>query len=473
MDTGTAYNPPKRNAGVFNSLDYYLENNKVLTYLEADDLYAKNTDDPLTYADMLQNFFDDYEITFNEVDATENGLITPQQIFVIPYSGRDVILNTNTIINSSREIITPACSSGTFNGDLQGNATTATLTGYAPLIVDASQPLISELQNITTVNTKFTLTSDTVNATTGNIAVGDSTVVCNQVSLPSGVGVANAQQFTDDTQAFSGYYGAGKALQVYLRPLTARTAGGGGTTTQQTLPHMECNYIYDGSGDKEASVCDFRHVEQSYHGWVNGDVWGEAARWDYAWNRIGNDFQLLCQRSNTGLLRAVRLHTNSTGTAWNPVLEIGESGAGLDWDLNISTGITVNVSGTKSFTIKSPIKEDHYIRHSCVESPRYDNIYRDEITLIDGYAEVNIDTHFNMMVGTFLALNREFSIYTSNQTSFTRLKSSLEGNVLKITAKEPTADIVSFMVIGERHDSNVMGSSASNENGKLILEKNK
>ena len=473
MDTGIAYNPPKRNAGKFNSLDYYLENNKVLKYLEADKLYVKNTDNPLTYADMLQNFYDYYEITFNEVDATENGLITPQQIFIYSYSGRNVILNTNTIINKSKEIITPACSTGTFNGALQGNATTATLTNYAPLILDASQPLVSELQNITTVGTKYTFTSDTVNALTGNISFGASTVVCNQVSYPNGVGVANAQKFTDDTQIFSGYYGAGKALQVYLRPVTARNSGGGGTTTQQTLPHMECKYIYHGNGDKEASVCDFRHALQSYHGWVNGDVWGEANRWDYTWNKIGDDFQLLCQRNNTGLFRAVRLHTNAIGPAWNPVLEIGESGFGVDWDLTLLTGITVNVSGTKSFTIKSPIKEDHYIRHSCVESPRYDNIYRDEITLIDGYAEVNIDTHFGMMGGTFLALNREFSIYTSNQTSFTRLKSSLEDNVLKITAKEPTADVVSFMVIGERHDSNIMNCSASNENGKLILEKNK
>jgi hypothetical protein len=147
MDTGIAYNPPKRNAGEFNSLDYYLENNKVLTYLEADDLYAKNNDDPLTYADMLQAFYDNYEITFNEVDATENELDTLNQLYIYPYSGRNVILNTNTIINSSREIITPACSTPTFNGALQGNATTATLTNYAPTITDATQPLISELQN--------------------------------------------------------------------------------------------------------------------------------------------------------------------------------------------------------------------------------------------------------------------------------------------------------------------------------------
>jgi hypothetical protein len=470
MDTGTAYNPPKRNAGVFNSLDYYLENNKVLTYLEADDLYAKNNDDPLTYADMLQNFDDDYEITFNEVDATENGLSTLNQLYIYPYSGRNVILNTNTIINSSREIITPACSTATFNGTLQGNATTATLTSYAPTITDASQPLVSELQNITTVGTKYTFTSDTVNALTGNIAFGASTVVCNRVNLPNGASIDASVVVSDSAEVFKGYYGDGKSFQVFLVPL----APYGGT--QQALPAMECTYIYDNSGDKEASVCDLRHEIQSFHGMVQGIKWGEGdanSKTDYTWRRTGNIMHMIAQNPNTGEYTACRWLVNSTGTSWSPELVIGATGSGLDWNLQILASVDVNVSGTKSFTIKSPIKEDHYIRHSCVESPRYDNIYRDEITLIDGYAEVNIDTHFGMMVGTFLALNREFSIYTSNSTSFTRLKSSLEGNVLKITAKEPTADVVSFMVIGERHDSNIMNCSASNENGKLILEKNK
>tara|TARA_R110000803_G_scaffold83754_2_gene149823 strand:- start:4038 stop:5450 length:1413 start_codon:yes stop_codon:yes gene_type:complete len=468
MDTGTAYNPPKRNAGEFNSLDYYLENNKVLTYLEADDLYSKNTDEPMSYADMISNWYTYYEISFNEADATENEFNTLQQLFIYPYSGKNVIFNTNTIINSSKEIITPACSTATFNGALQGNATTATLTSYAPTITDASQPLVSELQNITTVGTKFTLTSDTVNATTGDIAVGASTVVCNRVNLPSGASIDASVVVSNSADVFKGYYGDGKAFQVFLRPL----APYGGA--QQVKPSMECKYIYDGSGDKEASVCDLRHQIQSFHAIVQGVKWAEGSandKTDYGWIKNGNNMYMMVQTPSTGAYLACRWKVSSSGTSWSPELVIGASGTGLDWNLQILASVDVNVAGTKSFTIKSPIKEDHSIRHSCVESPRYDNIYRDEITLIDGYAEVNIDTHFGMMVGTFLALNREFSIYTSNQTSFTRLKSSLEGNVLKITAKEPTADVVSFMVIGERHDSNIMNCSASNENGKLILEK--
>ena len=471
MDTGIAYNPPKRNAGEFNSLNYYLENNKVLTYLEADDLYAKNNDDPLTYADMISNWYTYYEITFNEVDATENQLDTLQQLYINSYAGKNVILNTNTIISSgTKEIITPACSTATFNGALQGNATTATLTSYATTITDASQPLVSELQNITTVGTKFTLTSDTVNALTGDIAVGASTVVCNRVNLPNGASIDASVVVSNSTDVFNGYYGDGKAFQVFLRTLSPY--GG----SQQVNPSMECKYIYDGSGDKEASVCDLRHEIQSIHAIVQGVKWAEGSandKTDYGWRRTGNVMHMMVQTPNTGEYTACRWLVNATGTSWSPELVIGASGTGLDWNLQILASVDVNVAGTKSFTIKSPIKEDHYIRHSCVESPRYDNIYRDEITLIDGYAEVNIDTHFGMMVGTFLALNQEFSIYTSNQTSFTRLKSSLEGNVLKITAKEPTADVVSFMVIGERHDSNIMNCSASNENGKLILEKYK
>lgn len=473
MDSGIAYNAPRRNI-VFNSLDYYLENNKTLSYLEADELYAKNTDMPLTYDEMIQHFDDDFNITFasaNPAASTINS--TSNNFYILPFDNTKTtfINETSTIIGN--DMITPAAISPLFIGDLVGNATTSTTSNFSNTITGSTQTSITQMQNIATLYSgNITLTSDTLNISnkllfwTNTILPPNlpSTLNCNKLTLPNGVGVKDDVQFFDPNEPFSLEYGSKKAFKTWLRPFNPYTS-----PTQQVKPHLECKYEYNVSNEKVQSVCDLRHTISSYHGLVNRENYRTGGRWDFLYRKLANGMYLYAS-TNTNFKTIVSMTVPTvSGTVFEPEFQLGNAFSAVN--LELDSGVSFSVSGTKSFTINHPTEENHYIRHSCVESPRYDNVYRDQITLVDGYAEINIDKHFNMIDGTFLALNREFSIYTSNQTSFTRLKSSLEGNVLKITAKEPTADVISFMVIGERKDKEVMDIATSDVNGKLILER--
>ena len=121
------------------------------------------------------------------------------------------------------------------------------------------------------------------------------------------------------------------------------------------------------------------------------------------------------------------------------------------------SGALTKASG--SFRIPHPLetkKDTHDLVHSFVEAPQADNIYRGKVTLVDGSANVNIDTVAGMTDGTFTALNREIQCFTSNETGWTAVRGSVSGNILTITAQDNTCtDTISWLVIGERKDAHM------------------
>ena len=146
---------------------------------------------------------------------------------------------------------------------------------------------------------------------------------------------------------------------------------------------------------------------------------------------------------------------------------------------NVSTSGNLHVGGTLSktsgtFKIDHPLedkKDTHYLRHSFVEAPQADNIYRGKINLVDGQATVNIDTVSNMTEGTFVALNRDIQCFTTNETGWTAVKGSVSDNVLTINAQDSScADTISWLVIGERQDPHMYEVDWTDDNGKPILE---
>jgi hypothetical protein len=133
--------------------------------------------------------------------------------------------------------------------------------------------------------------------------------------------------------------------------------------------------------------------------------------------------------------------------------------------------------GSGSFKIDHPIpskKDTHHLVHSFLEGPQADLIYRGVVNLVGGSASVNIDTAARMTTGTFVLLCGNVQSFTSNESGWTAVKSSVSGNTLTITAQDNTCtDSVSWMVVGERKDQHMLDTNWTDENGRVIVEPEK
>jgi len=130
---------------------------------------------------------------------------------------------------------------------------------------------------------------------------------------------------------------------------------------------------------------------------------------------------------------------------------------------------TVSKAGG-SFDIPHPTKGgDWRLRHSFIEGPQADNLYRGTVTLTGGTATVDLDAVSNMTDGTWEALNRDpWALVASSGNA---VEWSLAGKTLTITSD--TADAVcSWMVIGERQDDFMKSSQGvyADDDGHLIVE---
>ena len=134
----------------------------------------------------------------------------------------------------------------------------------------------------------------------------------------------------------------------------------------------------------------------------------------------------------------------------------------------------VNASGSKNFLIDHPLvglATTTRLAHAAVEGPECNTMYRGKVDLVDGTASVNIDTNSRMTEGTFEALNQNVQCFTTNETGWTAIKGSVSGNLLTITAQDNTCtDTISWMVVGERHDQDIINNRATDSEGRFIPE---
>ena len=146
----------------------------------------------------------------------------------------------------------------------------------------------------------------------------------------------------------------------------------------------------------------------------------------------------------------------------------------ISGDLVVTGAIS---KGSGSFKIDHPIpskKDTHHLVHSFLEGPQADLIYRGVVNLVGGSASVNIDTAARMTTGTFVLLCGNVQSFTSNESGWTAVKSSVSGNTLTITAQDNTCtDSVSWMVVGERKDQHMLDTNWTDENGRVIVEPEK
>ncbi len=145
--------------------------------------------------------------------------------------------------------------------------------------------------------------------------------------------------------------------------------------------------------------------------------------------------------------------------------------------LSVSGNVSISGSlskGSGSFKIPHPLeskRDTHNLVHSFLESPRADLIYRGRVDLVNGVNSVNIDTASGMADGTFVLLCRDVQSFTTNESGWTAVRSSVDGNILTIEAQDNTCtDSISWMVVGERQDQHMHDTNWTDENGKVIVE---
>ena len=154
---------------------------------------------------------------------------------------------------------------------------------------------------------------------------------------------------------------------------------------------------------------------------------------------------------------------------------IGDNNPSEKLSVTGNVAITGSLSkGSGSFRIPHPIEaksETHHLVHSFLEGPQADLLYRGKVDLVDGAATVNVDTASGMTDGTFTILCRDIQSFTTNESGWTAVRSSVSGNILTIEAQDATCtDSISWMVVGERQDKHMLDTGWTDSTGKVIVE---
>jgi hypothetical protein len=130
--------------------------------------------------------------------------------------------------------------------------------------------------------------------------------------------------------------------------------------------------------------------------------------------------------------------------------------------------------GSGSFKIDHPLpakKDTHHLVHSFVEGPKADLIYRGTADLSSGVAQVDLDEAAGMTEGTWELLCRNPQVWTQNDSGWSGVRGSVEGNILTIECKDSVSDdTVSWMVVAERCDAHIMETGWTDDEGRVIVE---
>ena len=188
-------------------------------------------------------------------------------------------------------------------------------------------------------------------------------------------------------------------------------------------------------------------------------------------NSTGTNFE-----SNDGMIRLLHPSTGSGALTGGFFLKFNANSADKftvkgNGDTDIAGALS---KGSGSFKIAHPLeskRDTHNLVHSFLEGPQADLIYRGRVDLVDGVASVNIDMASDMTDGTFVLLCRDVQSFTTNESGWTAVRSSVDGNILTIEAQDNTCtDSISWMVVGERQDEHMYETDWTDDNGKVIVE---
>ena len=135
-----------------------------------------------------------------------------------------------------------------------------------------------------------------------------------------------------------------------------------------------------------------------------------------------------------------------------------------------SNNVIVNGNLTKStgtFDIEHPTIDGWRLRHSFVESPQAELIYRGTITLDDaGKASVNMDTAAGLTEGTWAALCRNEWAQVAGQGA--AVTWSVAESTLQVDG--PAGTVCSWIVMAERADDAMLAAAITGPDGRVVTE---
>ena len=190
--------------------------------------------------------------------------------------------------------------------------------------------------------------------------------------------------------------------------------------------------------------------------------------------RTGDDGSGCLTSADHVVLIGTQINPPHGGTS-NTQLQIG-AGTNFrikgDSSYNVEFNTVTKAGGSFKIDHPHPTKTaTHHLVHSFIEGPQQDLIYRGRATLVNGVATINIDTSAGMTDGTFVLLNRDIQSFTTNETGWDAVKSSVSGNILTITSQDNSSTAtISWMVIGERQDDTAKKLGITDDDGYLIVE---
>jgi hypothetical protein len=186
------------------------------------------------------------------------------------------------------------------------------------------------------------------------------------------------------------------------------------------------------------------------------------------WANLNHSYGMYVDNTGPGSANTRMWFNGVDGAA----LYIGPRSGSHTWDYIRIAASSIVLLGTVSktagsFDIAHPSRGgDWRLRHSFIEGPTADNIYRGTTTISGDSATIDLDTVSGMTDGTWLALNT--NPWTMVASSGNAVTWSLSGKTLTING--PDGAVCSWMVIGERKDQGIVDSPMTDSNGKLVVE---
>jgi hypothetical protein len=161
------------------------------------------------------------------------------------------------------------------------------------------------------------------------------------------------------------------------------------------------------------------------------------------------------------------MHSYSNSYTWYNSVDTGSYTTLLTLNSSGNLAVTGSLSkGSGSFDIPHPVLEDKRLRHSFIEGPYADLIYRGTVTLGTEPVTICMDEQYGMAEGTWKALNT--NPWSMVSASGKLVEWSLDECKLTITGDEGT--VCQWMVIGERKDQHMIDTDSTDNDGRLILE---
>tara|TARA_R100001594_G_scaffold12687_1_gene27995 strand:- start:4601 stop:8443 length:3843 start_codon:yes stop_codon:yes gene_type:complete len=143
-------------------------------------------------------------------------------------------------------------------------------------------------------------------------------------------------------------------------------------------------------------------------------------------------------------------------------------------DIDIGGALSKASGSFKIDHVLPSMESTHDLYHSFVESSEAMLIYRGKTELVNGQATIQMDDEIGLTTGTFELLVRDAQVYTTNETSWDRVRGSIDGSTLTIQCEDSDcSDVISWLVVGERMDKHMMETSWTDDNGRPILEREK